>query len=107
MGRRSAKARIAKWGEAEFQRKMQEWAGWAASEGQREKASQERRQVMAVFKRNEIYWYEFIFAGKRIRESAKTGSKTVAKEAGSRTGARWNGVSQGCPRRKDKTHQER
>jgi len=25
MGRRSAKARIAKWGEAEFQRKMQEW----------------------------------------------------------------------------------
>jgi hypothetical protein len=25
MGRRSAKARIAKWGEAEFQRKMEEW----------------------------------------------------------------------------------
>ena len=25
MGRRSVKTRIAKWGEAEFQRKMQEW----------------------------------------------------------------------------------
>jgi len=36
---------------------------------------------MAVYKRCDVYWYEFIFAGKRIRESAKTGSKTVAKEA--------------------------
>lgn len=36
---------------------------------------------MSVFKRNDVYWYEFIFAGKRIRESAKTHSKTVAKEA--------------------------
>ena len=36
---------------------------------------------MAVFKRGEVYWYEFIFAGKRVRESAKTASKTVAKEA--------------------------
>src|SRR3954471_23310390 len=36
---------------------------------------------MSVFRRGEIYWYEFIFAGKRIRESAKTSSKTVAKEA--------------------------
>jgi len=36
---------------------------------------------MAVFKRGDVYWYEFIFAGKRIRESAKSHSKTVAKEA--------------------------
>jgi integrase len=36
---------------------------------------------MGVFKRGDTYWYEFIFAGKRIRESAKTHSKTVAKEA--------------------------
>ena len=36
---------------------------------------------MAVVKRGKYYWYEFIFAGKRIRESAKTTSKTVAKEA--------------------------
>ena len=36
---------------------------------------------MAVSKRGRIWWYEFIFAGKRVRESAKTTSKTVAKEA--------------------------
>jgi len=36
---------------------------------------------MGVFKRSNVYWYEFIFAGKRVRESAKTASKTVAKEA--------------------------
>jgi integrase len=36
---------------------------------------------MSVFKRGDVYWYEFIFAGKRIRESTKSHSKTVAKEA--------------------------
>jgi len=36
---------------------------------------------MAVYKRGNTYHYEFLFAGKRIRESAKTTSKTVAKEA--------------------------
>jgi integrase len=36
---------------------------------------------MAVYKRGEFYWYEFIFMGRRVRESAKTASKTVAKEA--------------------------
>jgi len=36
---------------------------------------------MAVFKRGEVWYYEFIFAGKRIRESTKTTSKTLAKEA--------------------------
>ncbi len=36
---------------------------------------------MAVFKRGKLWWYEFLFAGRRIRESAKTASKTVAKEA--------------------------
>jgi integrase len=39
---------------------------------------------MAVYKpskRSRIYWYDFIFAGQRVRESAKTRSKTVAKEA--------------------------
>ncbi|MCE5308523.1 MAG: site-specific integrase [Acidobacteriales bacterium] len=36
---------------------------------------------MAVFKRGKVWWYEFIFAGRRIRESAKTSRKTVATEA--------------------------
>jgi integrase len=34
---------------------------------------------MAVFKRGQTYWYEFVYAGRRIQESAKTTSKTVAQ----------------------------
>jgi integrase len=36
---------------------------------------------MAVYKRGGAWWYEFIFAGKRVRESAKTSRKTIAVEA--------------------------
>jgi integrase len=36
---------------------------------------------MAVFRRGKIWWYEFVFASRRVRESAKTTSKTVAKQA--------------------------
>jgi len=36
---------------------------------------------MAVFKRGGVWLYEFLFASRRIRESAKTHSKTVAKLA--------------------------
>ena len=36
---------------------------------------------MSVYKRGESYHYEFLFAGQRIRESARTTSETVAKEA--------------------------
>jgi integrase len=36
---------------------------------------------MAVYKRGGTWWYEFIFAGKRVRESAKTSRKTIAFEA--------------------------
>jgi len=36
---------------------------------------------MAVYKRGQVWWYEFIFAGRRVRESVKTHSKTVAKLA--------------------------
>jgi integrase len=36
---------------------------------------------MALFKRGNIWWYEFLFARRRVRESAKTTSKTVAKLA--------------------------
>jgi integrase len=34
---------------------------------------------MAVFKRGKTWWYNFIFAGRHIQESAKTTSKTVAQ----------------------------
>ena len=36
---------------------------------------------MSVFPRGDIWWYEFWFAGQRIRESTKSTSKTVAKLA--------------------------
>jgi integrase len=36
---------------------------------------------MSVFKRGRIWWYEFSFAGKRIQESSKSTSKTLAKQA--------------------------
>lgn len=36
---------------------------------------------MSVFKRGEVYWYEFSFNGARVRESVKTASKTLAREA--------------------------
>ena len=36
---------------------------------------------MGLFKRDNVWWYEFLFARRRVRESAKTTSKTVAKQA--------------------------
>ncbi len=36
---------------------------------------------MSLFKRSNIWWYEFWFAGRRIQESSKSPSKTVAKQA--------------------------
>jgi integrase len=36
---------------------------------------------MAVYKRGNVWWYQFIYAGRNVQESAKTASKTVAREA--------------------------
>ena len=36
---------------------------------------------MAVFKRGDVWWYKFYFAGRLIRESTKSTSKTIAKTA--------------------------
>jgi len=36
---------------------------------------------MSVYRRGDTWWYEFLFAGTRIRESAKSASKSLAKEA--------------------------
>jgi hypothetical protein len=36
---------------------------------------------MALFKRGGIWWYKFYFAGQPVRESSKSSSKTVAKNA--------------------------
>jgi integrase len=34
-----------------------------------------------IYKRGDVWWYEFIFAGRRVRESAKTSRKTIAIES--------------------------
>jgi integrase len=36
---------------------------------------------MSVFRRGQVWWFEFIFNGARICESARTSSKTIAKQA--------------------------
>ena len=36
---------------------------------------------MSLFKRGKIWWYEFWFAGRRVQESTKATSKTLAKSA--------------------------
>jgi len=36
---------------------------------------------MSLFRRENIWWYEFWFAGRRIRESSKSESKTLARNA--------------------------
>lgn len=42
---------------------------------------------MGIYKRGDVYWYKFMWAGKVIRESAKTGNDKTARkiEAGHRT----------------------
>lgn len=36
---------------------------------------------MSLFKRGNVWWYEFWLAARRVRESSKTTSKTLAKAA--------------------------
>lgn len=35
---------------------------------------------MSLYKRGDVWWYKFRFAGQMIRESSKSESKTVAKD---------------------------
>lgn len=36
---------------------------------------------MSLFRRGDVWWYEFWFAGRRVQESSKSASKTIAKIA--------------------------
>ena len=36
---------------------------------------------MSVYKRGDVWWYSFNFAGKHCQESTKSKSKTLAKDA--------------------------
>jgi integrase len=42
---------------------------------------QERSIKVSVYKRGDVWWYKFRFAGQLIRESSKSESKTVARDA--------------------------
>jgi integrase len=44
-------------------------------------AAEEGRIKVSVYKRGDVWWYKFRFAGQVIRESSKSESKTVAKDA--------------------------
>ncbi len=35
---------------------------------------------MAIYKRGDVYWYEFVFKGERIRDTAHTGNKEAARQ---------------------------
>ena len=43
--------------------------------------TKKRRQQVSVYKRGDVWWYKFRFAGQVIRESSKSESKSVAKDA--------------------------
>ncbi len=36
---------------------------------------------MGLYRRDKTWWFEFVFEGRRVRESAKTSSKSIAIEA--------------------------
>src|SRR5271169_3666462 len=49
---------------------------------ERRQAAKEGRPKVSLYKRGDVWWYKFRFAGQMIRESSKSESKTVAKDAG-------------------------
>ena len=55
---------------------------------------------MAVYKRGGVYWFSFVYASKRVQKSAKTTSKTVAREAEKSYRDRLERVHAGMPAEK-------
>ena len=106
MGKRSAEARVKKWGKREFVKRMQEWGklgGRQREAERRSERSEERRQVMAVYKpkrkgeASKFYVCEFVYQGKRFQESTGATSKTVAKEYEKRRKAEMERAAAGLP----------
>jgi hypothetical protein len=56
------------------------------------------RRSTSVRERGNIWWYDFTFAGRRIQESTKSTSKTIAKDGGTETEARVGTGDQQYPR---------
>src|ERR1035438_7302997 len=59
--------------------RQREWQAGRASEGHGQE-SEERRQVMAIYKRGKIWWYKFNWNGEPIRESTKQSNKRTAEQ---------------------------
>jgi hypothetical protein len=45
---------------------------------------------MSLYRRGDVWWYKFWFNGQLIRESSKSESKTLAKDARARGAANWS-----------------
>ncbi len=48
---------------------------------------------MSLYKRGDVWWYKFRFAGQVLRESSKSESRTVAKEASALDAGSWKSPS--------------
>jgi integrase len=59
----------------------EEGAGLAGERQARRASAEEREKAMSLYKRGDVWWYKFRFAGQMIRESSKSESRTLAKEA--------------------------
>jgi integrase len=47
----------------------------------RQAAENEGRETVSIYRRGDVWWYKFRFANQVIRESSKSESKTIAKDA--------------------------
>jgi hypothetical protein len=54
---------------------------YADEVGKEGRQTAEGRTQVSLYKRGEVWWYKFRFSGQMIRESSKSESKTVAKDA--------------------------
>jgi hypothetical protein len=50
-------------------------------EGRAIAETESEESTMSIYQRGETWWYRFWFNGEHIRESAKTDSKTLARDA--------------------------
>ena len=55
--------------------------GYAGEVGKKGRQADEGRTQVSLYKRGDVWWYKFRFEGQMIRESSKSESKTVAKDA--------------------------
>lgn len=59
----------------------EEGAGIPSEWPARRQGAKEGRKKVSLYKRGDVWWYKFRFAGQMIRESSKSESRTIAKEA--------------------------